>query len=72
MARQIVNADGVSAPQDGTIFNAKCGDSVIRVRWSDDQKKDWEGADSNRQWRRLDYYWSAPETWWPEAKAHGG
>jgi hypothetical protein len=35
MTLEIVNAEGVPAPRDGTIFNAQFSDgSVTKVRWS--------------------------------------
>ena len=43
MTLEIVNAEGVPAPRDGTIFNAQFSEgSVTKVRWSL-AKGDWEG-----------------------------
>jgi hypothetical protein len=44
MTLEIVNAEGIPAPRDGTIFNAQFSDgSVTKVRWSL-TKGDWEGG----------------------------
>ena len=67
MALEIVNAEGVPAPRDGTVVNAQFSDgSVTKVRWSL-TKGDWEGATSNGRWRGLAYLRGTmpPKTWWP-------
>src|SRR6185437_37144 len=66
MAIEILNAEGKSAPKDGTIFNAQYSDGVTKVRWSS-AREDWEGAMSDGRWVALQYLRdrSHPQTWWP-------